>query len=181
MTWDDGSARAAARSAYERGRIKRAVWVAVWIAPLVGLGMAMGTQPLLTLSLGALLVVVATAARWRGGTIGSAATTGVLAGLPAYGVPLFGMWGSGACSGACCTDWCLTLCVSGGLITGVALGIYSATRQSDRTLHVAVTLGVAALTAAVGCATYGFAAFGAMSATALVLAGGVAVLVPARA
>ena len=180
MTWAEADARAAARRAYEGGRVRRAAGIALWIAPLVGLGMALSGAPWLTLALGAVLTVVATAARWRGGVVGRAATTGILAGLPAYGIPLLGMWGSGACGGACCSDWCLTLCVSGGLLTGVALGVYSATRPSERTLHVGVALGVAGLTAAVGCATYGLVALGAMSGAALVLAGGVAVLAPAR-
>lgn len=181
MTWADAPARAAARRAYERGRIRRATRIVFWIAPIIGLGMALSGEPLLTLTLGGALMVAATAARWRGGVVGSAATTGIIAGLPAYGIPLLGMWGSGACGGACCSDWCLTLCISGGLLTGVALGIYGATRPSQRTLHVGIGLGVAALTAAVGCATYGVVALGAMTAAAVVLAGGVAALAPARA
>ena len=181
MTWADDTARATARRAYEAGRLKRASRAALWVAPLVGLGMALSGSPWFTLGLGVALAIVATAARWRGGVIGAAATTGILAGLPAYGVPLLGMWGSGACAGACCSDWCLTLCVSGGLVTGVALGVYAATRGHERALHVGVALGVAALTAAIGCATYGLVALGAMSAAAVVLASGVAILAPARA
>jgi hypothetical protein len=178
MTWDEGTVRQVARRAYERGRWRSAMRVLWLVAPLIALGLLLSEQPGWSLAFGAALFVLTGLARWRGGLAGSAATTGLLAGLPAYFVPAVGMWGTGSCDGDCCSDWCLSLCVAGGLLTGACVGVYAATRPRDRLVHAGIGVAVSALTAAVACTAWGWAATGAMAGAALVLAGGVTLVLP---
>ena len=146
---DPSDLRDRALAAYERRRLLDAV---PWAIP--GLLLALvthwrGGTPLAWVFGGALAALAAGFA-WRGQELGRALLPGFAAGSIGWGIPLaFGCL-SGACS-AMCTAQCLVLAsVAGGLSGGLLW----------RRLGVTTTagaLGIAALSAAMGCLPMGTA------------------------
>lgn len=179
MALSDSELQAAARRAYERSRLGRAVAVAAPVAVLPLMSFLLGTSGASAAALGVALVGGVAVLVWRGGLLAFGGAAGLKAGLIplafAHAAKSFGH----VCTPAGCTTLCVPACATGGVIAGVLVEWWA--RRSPRpNLTRALGAGVAFLTGALGCSCVGYAGMAALLAAlaASMVAGR---LVPARA
>ena len=88
MGLDEAALLTRARRAYEIGRVRAALRVTWYIAPLVLVSLMGCGTPWGTLASGSLLTAAAVGMRWRGGVYGRSVLPGIAAGLAAFWAPL---------------------------------------------------------------------------------------------
>jgi hypothetical protein len=159
-----------ARVAYELGMLRRALWVAPVVLLAAAIALLLGDPPRATL----LVLPLAVALKYRGGTLSRAVLPGLVAGFAALLLPLT----IRQCAFPYCMSLCLPACTLGGAISGVAIGLRA--RREENSLHFVVAAVVmAGLLGAMGCSLGG--AFGiAGMAAGLLLGGAPALLVTRR-
>lgn len=141
-----------ARRAYELGRVRRALKVALFVPVLTALAVACCGPKAGALVCGGLLSVAVVALLWRGEAAGRAVLPGVLAGLAPFSLAVCGALGGHPCVEG---PWCTFLvgaCFVGGLVGGLFVAA-SSSRGNWRELGVGA--GLAALTGALGCVVAG--------------------------
>ncbi len=140
-----------ARRAYELGRLKNALRLALFVPALTALSCLSCACLARSLICGALLAVVAVGLLWRGQRMGRVVLPGVLAGLAPFSLGVCAALGGHACAtGTWCTLFIAT-CVVGGLVAGLFVG--SSLRGSWHELLAGAVL--AGLTGALGCVVAG--------------------------
>jgi hypothetical protein len=143
-----------ARRAYERGRVRYAVWMALPTAVVALLGGLMGEPAGLEALTGMLLFGVAVFCYYRGQHV----EKGVLPGIAAGAIPFVFAHVARASEhcGACgeCTSFCLPACVLGGIAAGLLIAHFAKPSRPARVSWVSAGI-VASLTGALGCACIG--------------------------
>jgi hypothetical protein len=167
---------ARARRAYERGRLRWALQIGWIVLVLVGVAHVAVRGSRVSALMGAALFVVATALRWRSGTLAAAVRAGLAAGLIPFTLLLALKCSAGAfCAMGGCMEHCVRFCAFGGL----AAGVFLATRARRHEEHVAAFLVgasvVAALTGLIGCVV------GGLTGMAWMIVGELAATLPAFA
>ena len=142
---------ARARRAYEMGRLRWATRVAWIVLPLVAISFAaVGASPV-SAATGALLVVAATALRWRGHVSTAAVRAGLAAGLIPFALLLTLKCGGALCMLGDCMTHCARFCAFGGLAAGVLLAIRASAHRDHVVEFLAAASTIAALTGLLGC------------------------------
>lgn len=142
---------ARARRAYELGRLRWAMRVAWIVLPLVAISFAaVGGSPV-SAATGALLLVTATALRWRGHASTAAVRAGLAAGLIPFALLLTLKCGGALCMLGDCMTHCARFCAFGGLAAGVLLAIRARAHHTHVVEFLAAASTIAALTGLLGC------------------------------
>jgi hypothetical protein len=143
-----------ARRAYERGRVRYAVWAALPTAIVALVGGLMGEPAGLAALTGALLYGVAVFCYYRGQHVAK----GVLPGIAAGAIPFVAVHAARAsehyCSSSECTSYCLPACVVGGIAAGLLIAYFARASRPARVSWVSAGV-VASLTGALGCVCIG--------------------------
>jgi len=152
----DGLA-ARARQAYEWARLRFALRVGWAIAPLALLSFLYCQQPLACALIGAALLALATAFRWRGQRLGRAVTPGLALGSLGFALPLFMHLNGHGCQWGTCSGSCMTACTTLGLGLGVGLMLWAHKMPATQGLrpHPGALGLIAGCTAALGCLPMG--------------------------
>ncbi len=166
------TARAAARRAYERGRLGASLRTSWLAAPLLGVGLwRSGPLPWAILcGLGAALFGVLTFCAWRGRALERALIPGLVGGAVLLLLPALAPAGRCLELGGCSVSVCTALCPAAGLVAGFAIGSLTSRQEAPRLPFFLASCAVAALTGALGCAWIG--AGGAIGMIGGALAGG---------
>jgi hypothetical protein len=177
MVDDDRLLRRAQR-AYELGRLKMAVRVAAFIAPMVALCALRTGATESCVCLGFLLLGVAVFLRWRTRQGVESVSTGLVAGVVPLFVGLIILEVAPSCAGQPLVSWCTAIAIGVGLPSGAWIGL----RAMRREVHVSwlTALGIAVIAASLGCVGLGVA--GIVGVVAGLLVGGAAgrTFAPAR-
>jgi hypothetical protein len=145
---------ASALRAYERGRARWALGMAVPVLVLPLASWLLGGHPVLMCVLGGALFAIAALLLWRGEAWGRGVGLGLAAGLIPFGLVHVARCSSYICTESMCFSICLAACVIGGVAAGVI--VTSAVRRTSWSMPVlAATTGVAFLTGALGCGCVG--------------------------
>lgn len=119
MTFDLAGAEASARRAYELGRMRWGLMLALPLAALGGVAIALSTRPGMAAVVALLMVVAGWLAFWRGEIVGKAVLPGAVAGLIPFGLAhATRLYGHG-CAGGACVSFCMPACAAGGLLAGL--------------------------------------------------------------
>jgi hypothetical protein len=140
--------------AYERGRARWALGMAVPVLVLPLASWLLGGHPVLMCVLGSALFASAAVLLWRGQAWARGVGLGLAAGLIPFGLVHVARCSSYVCTELMCFSICLAACVIGGVAAGVI--VTSAVRRASWSMPVlAATTGVAFLTGALGCGCVG--------------------------
>lgn len=146
-----------ARGVAERSRMRMAIRVAAVVLPLACIPIGAGANAGACVCIGLVLLAVTMLLRWRDRTGRDAVTTGLALGA----IPLVAAVGLRACGIECAQFWSLgeaeVACFAAGAIAGVAASLLVARGERERRKRWLLTLGVASLTATLGCAGLGTA------------------------
>lgn len=149
---------AAARNAYERGRLRTAIRSALWVLPASLLPlqhcMAAGRGALMLFVVVALCALV-TLFKWRGQEFARGTDVGLIAGCTPLVLPMLAGWIAPMCSATVC-EWLPAASVAGGFLGALCLAggglARTADEPSDRrpgagfwfsAISVTATLGIA--------------------------------------
>ena len=146
-----------ARRAYELGRLRTALRVALYVVPMTLLSLLGYPRPVVNAILGLTLLVVAVGLLWRGQTYGRAATAGLLAGAAPLLIPMLVRSGGHCCIGGVCWTMCMVACIGGGFVAGGVVGMWAMFQHSSRGTFFAIALAVASIAGSLGCVTSGVA------------------------
>ncbi len=141
-----------ARRRYELGRLRRSVFRLWPLVPIGALAALLGNIAT-TAVLATLLAVVSAALLFVGRGFDRAVAPGWRAGVVPT-VAALAMWQAQGCTGPC-PPLCVPLCSVAGLVVGAWLG--TTMLRHERPVVVLASLGVAGLTASLGCAPLGLA------------------------
>lgn len=150
-----------ARRAYERSRWARAAWGSL---PIVLLALAVSfvhARPLSAWAFGLGGAALGMVCLWYGRDAQRAVLPGMLTGL----VPLVLATAANqvhACGAHGCSTWCVQACVTGGVVSGLAVA-WDAHRRGAGRLYWAAASGVALAVGAMGCACVGFSGIGGLA------------------
>jgi hypothetical protein len=177
MAVTESALQARARRAYEWGRAAWALKRALLVAALPGLALLTSSNPLATVGCVVVLVFLVSALLFRGQELAEGVRPGLLAGVVPFVLPIV----SQATGYFCSATVCLVLpsvCVAGGVVGGVALGV-----QGRRPIgaHWGFWISAFSVTAAlgsVGCLMAGLAGLAGLAVGLLV---GAAPVLVARA
>lgn len=160
--------------AYERGRVRSALLVALPLAALPLCSVWAGTSAALGCVAGALLVASSFVFLWRGRLAGRAVVPGVIAGSIPMACALIARTGGHLCTEHMCLSLCIPACFGGGVAAGLLIARWA--RRSPRRWTAAALAGsLAAVVGSLGCSCAGYT--GVMS----LLVGMTAVSLPALA
>ena len=152
MESDEHRLAARARRAYEFGRLRWATRVAWVVLLLIAVSFAAVGGSRVSAATGALLLVTATALRWRGGAAMAAAVrAGLAAGLIPFALLLTLKCGGALCTVGDCITHCARFCASGGLAAGVLLAVRARHHGDHVARFLTAASAVAALTGLLGC------------------------------
>jgi hypothetical protein len=157
--------RRAARLAYEKGRLARALCVSACILPI---GVLVGLQcntPWLCWGVCLVLFFAATGFGWWGRSWGRAVVPGLVGAFVAVIGPACVGSGGHFCTGSACISLCLLPCILGGALAGIAVSLW--------------VPALAVLGSAVALASLGAAAGGLITGSGAALAAVLAVMVSA--
>jgi hypothetical protein len=150
-----------ARSAYERGRVAKALRTAALVVPMMLLSFGCCGSQVAALAIGAVLAAAVTVLVWRGGVAGRAVLPGLLAGAVPLAFPLL------ACPACQRAGWVgaasLGACVVGGLASGAIVAAYTLRVREDRAVFLVTAGGVAAVAGSLGCVIVGMGGVVAMA------------------
>jgi len=169
---------ARARRAYELGQLGVALRLGLAAAAATAFAMVGCGSPRGTLAIGGALFAAVMVLGWLGGASRRGAQLGLVAGLAAAALPIAG-GASGLCLGASGQPLAMALCVAGGAIGGVLVGLRAARADAGRAVVLASAGFVALLAASLGCLFAGLGGIAGMCA-AMIVAGAPAVVVTAR-
>jgi hypothetical protein len=165
-----------ARHVAARSRLRMACRIGLVILPLACVPLVSGAHAGACACLGLALFAVAAYGRWRDRTGVDAVTTGLVIGV----VPLVAALALRACGIQCAQLWALTeaeaICLGACAIAGVAASLVVVRASQHRRRRWLITILVASLTAALGCAGLGVA--GVLSALVALIAGATVVWIP---
>lgn len=154
---DRMTTRANVKRAYELGRLWHGARVALVVLPMTALSFVACGKPVVTALAGLTLLGLAVGFRWRGQTFGRAVTPGLFAGTASLVLPLALRTGGHCCIGGACWSTCMLGCIGGGILSGVAIGLASASEKERRwTFLISATL-IAGFAGMLGCAIVGAA------------------------
>lgn len=143
------------RRAYERGRLRAALWRALPVVPIVAWSWTWCPYPALAVVCGTALVALTVAFRWRGQVWARGVWPGLAAGLPPLVLPFLMREASQVCVGEMCCSLCLIGCVGGGLVAGALVGRRAASLGEGRGAFLAAAGTLALLAGAPACAFAG--------------------------
>lgn len=153
-SWTEDRLLASALRAYERGRARWALAVAVPFLLLPLASWVLGGHLALMCTLGGALFASAAVLLWRGQGWGRALGLGLAAGLIPFGLSHAARFSGHICTESMCYSICLAACLIGGVGAGVV--VVSAIRRASRSSSaLAAATGVAFLTGALGCGCVG--------------------------
>ena len=167
--------RARARPAYERGRLRRALPVAVAIPPVAALAFVQCVNPLASIVCAAALALAVGALLYRGQDWGRGARAGLAAGMAPFAFPIV-IEASGSPALCELLPW---FCAAGGVCAGLVLASRRRTRVEKPAVYWIAAAAVAGLAGAVGCLIAGAA--GLLGLAAGLAVGAAPALVLARA
>jgi len=149
------------RTAYERGRMAKALRTAALVAPMMLLSFGCCGSHVAALAIGAVLAAAVTVLVWHGGVAGRAVLPGLLAGAVPLAFPLL------VCPACQRTGWVgaasLGACVVGGLASGTIVALCALRVREERALFLVAAGGVAALAGSLGCVIVGMGGVVAMA------------------
>ena len=146
--------RRRARRAYELGRLRHSA-IKAWPAlALTTASIWLCHEAVLSLEVGAALVVLAGGLFWYGGVTARAAATGLWVGMAAFSAPViaFDVWPAPHC---CSAPSVLVVNGACGLAVGIWLSIRSQHLRSQKNLFLLLAGLVAALCGMLGCILFG--------------------------
>lgn len=138
-----------ARRAYELGRLRAKLPVALFALPPAAVALEVCGRPWVTLPAALLLAVALVAAHWRGEAAARGAGAGLLGGALAFVAPILAS-GTGMCPVGSSLAM-LAVCWGGGLLGGGVLALFARRAPQERALFLVAGGTVAALTGALGC------------------------------
>ncbi|HJZ89046.1 MAG TPA: hypothetical protein VKN99_27935 [Polyangia bacterium] len=168
MTPSERTLMAAARRAYEWGRLRAALRAAWLVVPMVAISVAWARHPVASLAAGVALLGLVVVLGWRGGAAGRAVGPGLVAGLAPLTLPLAVRTTGHLCSSTLCMQLCLPACVVGGLISGALLARAAARLERGRPGFMVAAGAIAALAGSLGCALLGLSGVAGMAAGLMV-------------
>lgn len=143
------------RAAYERSRVRSALWGAAPLLALPALCCGMGTPVLSAAIVAALLFAFAAFAMWRGQSVARALAPGLAAGLLPLGLAYAAKAYGHVCMGASCVSLCVPACAAGGVLAGLWVA-YAGRKVASPLLFAASGGGAALLVGSLGCSCVGF-------------------------
>lgn len=156
MALSESALETRARRAYEWGRLVWGSKRAAVVATLSGLALLSCTNPAATAGCIVLLALLVTALLWRGQEFAEGVRPGLLAGLVPFVLPVM----SEATGYFCSATVCLvlpTVCVAGGVVGGVMLGVQGRRPFRDHLGFWVAAVAVTAVLGSVGCLMAGLA------------------------
>ena len=147
------SVKAKARTAYELGRLRRALRFSVLPLPLIAISMNLCGAPVPVCITGGLLIAVIVFLAWRGESYEAAILPGLAAGLSSFALP-FGAELFNACNEER-MFLCASLCFLGGVITGAFLGARCLREALHRRRFLVSGCVIASLVGSLGCVLAG--------------------------
>ncbi|HMI94724.1 MAG TPA: hypothetical protein VK509_25295 [Polyangiales bacterium] len=172
--------RLRARHAYELGRLAHGAQ-ALWLAlPMLLLGLAVSTRPLLSWAAGSALIALAVGLRWSGGAVGRAVVPALIAGLPPLVLPLCMRAGGHCCVNGMCWSLCMVGCIVGGVCAGAMVGLASTAEREQRGAFLLAATAIAGLAGVLGCTLAGSSGMAGMALAVLATSWPVAILARAR-
>jgi hypothetical protein len=154
-------------SAYERGRLRRALWTSSVVVPMVVASFGGCGRASTSVGIGAVLAVLVSYLVWRGGDAGEAVRPGLVAGLASLAFPLV------ACrameNAGIEGTLPLAACVVGGLASGAIVTRHATRRAGNRTVFAFAGGAIASLTGSLGCVSAGAGGIAAMIVGVLVV------------
>jgi hypothetical protein len=166
------------RIQYEVGRARWASHVVLFVLPLPLIARLIGRPLSLVLSLGGALLGLAFVLAMLHNRYARAVLAGVLAGLPAFAIPLLLRTVGSVQVGGASVDPCVPAC----FLSGILAGFFISARAVDEKHHLAfwlVAVAATALTGTLGCSVAG--SFGVLGLIAGVVVGTAPVLLRAEA
>jgi hypothetical protein len=150
----ENALRARARRAYEVGRLRAAVRRAALLLPVVAVVLLCCAEPTGSLPGSGGLIVLVTFCLWRGQEYGRGVRPGIIAGFVPLLLPLLAQAGGHPCVPGRCLVFPV-VCVAGGVIGGVALGLLAPRPAEGRRIPFVTASLIAGLAGSVGCVIYG--------------------------
>lgn len=149
--------RAACRAAYERGRVRSALWEAAPVLPMTLLAL-LATGHLISLVVGVILMAAAAVMAWRGGDAARGVSPGLAGGALLVTIPLLAQQCAVVCVGPLCWSSCITACAVAGVGAGV---VVARSWPADAPLQQRLaSLTLASLAGAMGCIEIGIVGLG---------------------
>ena len=145
--------KARARRAYERGRLRRALPIAVAIPPVASLGFVQCVEPLASVLCAVALALLVAALLYRGLDWGRGARAGLVAGMAPFAFPIVieALGSPALCE---LLPW---FCAAGGVCAGLILASRRRALVERPSIYWIAAALVAALAGAVGCLIAGAA------------------------
>jgi hypothetical protein len=156
MALGSAALEARARGAYERGRVVFGLKRAAAVAAVAGLALLSCTNVVATAGCVVLLAALVTVLLWRGQEFAEGVGPGLVAGLVPFVLPV----ASQATGYFCSATVCLvlpTVCVVGGVVGGVALGVLGRRPFGAHLGFWVAAVSVTAVLGSVGCLMAGLA------------------------
>jgi hypothetical protein len=145
--------QARARRAYERGRFRRALPVAIAIPPVASLAFVQCAEPLASILCALVLALLVAALLHRGQDWGRGARAGLVAGMAPFAFPIV-IEASGSPALCELLPW---FCAAGGICAGLVLAARRRTHVQKAPIYWIAAALVAGLAGAVGCLIAGAA------------------------
>lgn len=155
MPSDVTTAEARALRAYESGRRKLALAVAIPLLVPGAIAAWLGARPLSAAAIAVSMATFGWVLVWRGRVAGRAVLPGALAGLLPLGMALGAQaWGH-VCTGSACYSLCVPACTAGGALAGLVIARLG--RLVSRPLQFwAIAGAMASLEGSLGCSCVGY-------------------------
>ena len=161
---DMGRLETRCRRAYEAGRLRQAVFGALLVPVLALTALALGADRETVGTVAPGLMVLAVGLLWIGGVVARGVRPGLLAGLGPLALPLLTMQlADGHCTPGLCQALCLWACAGGGGMAGGLLVWATSGAGRSHLPALAIGIGVAGFTGAMGCAPFGWIGLGGMA------------------
>lgn len=150
-----------ARSAFERGRVAKAVRTAALVLPITLVSFGCCGDRSASLAIAGVLAALVVVLVWRGGAAGRGVVPGLVAGVVPLAVPLLAcpLCAHAGIVGALP----FVACVVGGVASGAIVVWYGTREREDRAPFVVAAGAVAALAGSLGCVIVGLGGVVAMA------------------
>ena len=144
-----------ALKSYERGRWIAALRFLWFVIPIVLISLGTCGEAAMPIGIGFILASGVVLLKWRGEEYGASVGPGLWAGVSAFSIPLILHILEICCRG----NLEILFCALSGALGGAILGIHFAqSKRSHKTRALVFAISIAALTAALGCASLGVGA-----------------------
>jgi hypothetical protein len=152
-----------ARRVYERGRLRRALRMVVFVAPFVAWALAHTSRPWSTALVGVALAGVTVGFAWRGQAYGAAIAPGLLAGAVPLLLPAFVRQTGHFCALGRVFGMGFVLSFGGGLAAGAVVALAALYRHAGQREFLVGACVVAGHTGLLGCVAGGAVAAATMA------------------